>query len=140
MGLSWEPILSDNDGDDEMLDDQFNHENHISIEHDMHDMMEDDFACRECTNDSSGPNEETKKIFKLIEDAGEPLYLVCEELSKLLFIVEMYHLKCMYNVRDRALYAFTKLFKRVLPKDSVLPNSFKQMQASLSNLILATKR
>ena len=65
-----EPILSDNDCDDEMLDDQFNHENHGSIEHDMHDMIEDGFACREFINDSSVPNEETKKVFKLIEDVG----------------------------------------------------------------------
>ena len=93
-----------------MLDDQFNHESHGLIEHDTHDMIEDAFVCRESSKDSSGPNEETKKVFKLIQDAGQPLYPGCEEFSKLSFIVEMYHLKCMYNVSDRALDAFTKLF------------------------------
>ena len=32
-----EPILSDNDGNDEVLDDQFHYKNHGSIEHDMHE-------------------------------------------------------------------------------------------------------
>jgi len=88
-----EPILSDNDGDDEMLDDQFNHPSHGSIEHDMHDMIDDAFACWESINDSLGPNEETKKNFKLIEDARQPLYPGYEEFSKLSFIVDMYHLQ-----------------------------------------------
>ena len=135
-----EPILSDNDGNDEMLDDQFNHESHGSIEHDMYDMIGDGFACHESINDSSGPNEETKRFFKLIEDAGQPLYPGCEEFSKLSFIVEMYHLKCMYNVSDRAFDAFTKLFKRALPKDSGLPNSFKQMQSIIKQFDLGYKK
>ena len=46
-----EQILSDNDGNDEMLDDQFNNESHGSIEHDMHDMIRDTFACHESVND-----------------------------------------------------------------------------------------
>jgi len=124
-----ETILSDNDGDDEMLDDQFNHKNHGSIQQDMHDIIEVAFACRESINNFSGPNKETKKFFTLIKYPELPLYLGCEEFSKLSFIVEMYHLKCMYNVSDRVFDALTKLFKGILPKDSVLPNSFKQMQS-----------
>lgn len=52
----------------------------------------------------------------------------------------MYHLKCMYNASDKAFDAFTKLFKRVLPKDSVLPNSFKQMQSINKQFDLVYKK
>ena len=103
-------------------------------------MIEAAFACRESINDSSGPNKETKNFLKLIEDASQPLYSECEQFSKLLFIIEMYHLECMYNMSDRAFDAFTKLFKRVLPKNSVLPNSFKQMQSIIKQLYLSYKK
>jgi len=60
----------------------------------MHDMIGDDFDGHESNERSSGINEEAKTFFKLIEDAGQPLYPGCEEFTKLSFIVEMYHLKC----------------------------------------------
>ena len=53
---------------------------HGSIKHDMHDMIGNAFACRESINDSLGPNEETKKFFKLIEDAGHPSIWVVKSL------------------------------------------------------------
>jgi len=56
-----------------------------------------------------------------------PLYPSCEEFRKLSFVIEMYHLKCLYGVTNRAFDAFVKLIKRALPKDSTLPNSFKKM-------------
>ena len=56
-------------------------------------MIEGPFACRESINNSLSPNEETKKNFKLIEDARQPLYPGYEEFSKLSFIVDMYHLQ-----------------------------------------------
>ena len=46
----------------------------------------------------------------------------------------------MYNVSDRAFDAFTKLFKRALPKDSGLPNSFKQMQSIIKQFDLGYKK
>ena len=45
----------------------------------------------------------------------------------------------MYNVGDKAFDAFTKLFRRALPKDSVLPNSFKQMQSIIKQFDLGYK-
>ena len=119
-----------------MLDDQFNHENHGSLEHDMHDMVEEAFACRESSNNFTCPLKERKKFFKLIEDTRQLLYSGCEELRKLSFIVEICHLKCMYNVSDRAFDVFTKLFKRALSKDSAFPNSFKQMQSIIKKFDL----
>ena len=76
------------------------------------------------TNSSSGPSREAKAFLKLIEDARQSLYPGCKEFIKLSFIVKMYHLKCLYRVRDKALDAFVKIFKRALPKDSALANSF----------------
>ena len=101
-------------------------------------MIEDAFLCRKSINSSSGANEETNKILNYLNMQGNSFRDVKSLVIS--FIVEMYHLKCMYNLSDRAFDAFTKLFKSALLKDSVLLSSFKQMQSILSNLILATKR
>ena len=51
------------------------------------------FCYHESNEGSLGLNEEAKTFFRLIEDAGQPLYPGCEEFSKLSFGIEMYHLK-----------------------------------------------
>jgi len=68
-------------------------------------------------------------FFKLIEHACQPLYLGYEEFSNLLFVIELYHLKCLCGVTDRVLDGFIKLFRRALPKVSTLASSFNKMQS-----------
>jgi len=94
----------------------------------VHDKIGDGFDCHEANEGSSELNEEVNTFLKLIEDARQPLYPLCEEFSKLSIVIVMYHLKCLYEVTDRAFDAFVKLFKRALPKDSTLPNSFEKIQ------------
>ena len=106
----------------------------------MFGMLGDAFEFQKPTSSSSCPNDEAQAFFNMVEDAGQPLYPGCEEFSKLSFIVEMYHLKCLYGITDVAVDALVKLIKRALPKDSALPNSFKKMQGIIKKLGLGYKR
>jgi len=132
--------MSDDDADDDMIDDALNDENDGLFDHDMHDMIGDAFDCHESNNASSGHNKEAMTFFKLIEEAGQPLYPGCEEFSKLSFVMEMYHLKCLYGMTGRAFDAFVKLFKRALPKDLTLPDSFKKMQSIIKQFGLGYQK
>ena len=132
--------LTNYDSDNDVVHNEFIYKNHGSFEHDMHAMIDEAFERHEPGNSSSGPNEEAKAFLKLIEDAGQPLYLGCEEFSKLSFIVEMYNLKCLYGVSDRAFDAFVKLFKRALSRDSTLPDSVKKMQTNIKQFDLGYEK
>ncbi|KAM3000067.1 hypothetical protein FF2_041508 [Malus domestica] len=44
---------------------------------------------------SEGPNDETRKYFKLLQDAECPLYSGCEKFTKLSFIVRLLHIKVL---------------------------------------------
>jgi len=106
----------------------------------MYTMIDEAFEHHKPRNSSSGPNEEAKAFLKLVEDAGQPLYPGYEEFSKLSFIVETYNLKCLYGVSDGAFDAFIKLFKRALPRDSTLPDSFKRMQTIIKQFDLSYEK
>lgn len=110
--LYGEHSLTNYDSDNDAINDEFIYENHKSFEHDMHAMIDEAFEHYEPRKNSSGPNEEAKGFLKLIEDARQPLYPGCEEFSKFSFIVEMYNLKCLYGVSDRAFDAFVKTLQK----------------------------
>ena len=118
--------MGDCDVDDEIILDYEQHDDdHIVFEYDMDGMIRYAFECHEHNNNASGPNNEARAFFKLIEKGRQPLYLACEELPKLSFVIKMYHVKYLYRVTDRAFDAFLKLFKRALLKGSTLAESFK---------------
>ncbi|XP_056689684.1 uncharacterized protein [Spinacia oleracea] len=126
--------------------DRFLHNNSTDVtnnacDNDILRMVEDAFEFREPSSSTTpSMNDEEKTFFELIDDAKQPLYPGCEEFSKLSFIVEMYHLKCLYEVSNVGFDAFVKLFKRALPKDSTLPNSFNQIQTIIKKLGLDYKK
>ncbi|XP_021739868.1 uncharacterized protein LOC110706279 [Chenopodium quinoa] len=126
--------------DDDCLEGILNNASDNVSEDGIFKMVEDAFDFHETTTNLSGINAEAEAFFKLLEDARQPLYDGCEEFSKLSFIVEMYHIKCLYGVTDVAFDALVKLFKKALPEDSVLPNSFKQMKNIIKKLCLDYKK
>ena len=93
----------------------------------MHDKIGDGFDCHEANEGSSELNEEVNTFLKLIEDARQPLYPLCEEFSKLSIVIVMYHLKCLYRVNDMAFDAFVKLLKEFFLK--IQHHQFKKMQS-----------
>ncbi|XP_021722865.1 uncharacterized protein LOC110690354 [Chenopodium quinoa] len=125
--------------DDDCLEGNLNNASDNVNEDGIFKMVEDAFDFHETTTNSSGINAEAEAFFKLLEDVGQPLYDGCEEFSRLSFIFEMYHIICLYGVTDVAFDVLVKVFKKALPEDSVLPNSFKQMKNIIKKLGLDYK-
>ncbi|XP_021838978.2 uncharacterized protein [Spinacia oleracea] len=125
---------------DDIFEDNFDDVIDNTSEDGIFKMVGDAFDFHESTTSPSAINIEAEAFFKLLEDAGQPLYSGCEEFTKLSFIVEMYHLKCLYGVKDVAFDALVKLFKKALPKDSTLPNSFKKIKTIIKKLELDYKK
>ncbi|XP_031279787.1 uncharacterized protein LOC116138206 [Pistacia vera] len=70
------------------------------------------------------PNKEALKFLKLLEDAQQQLYPGCDEFSKLSFIVELFQIKCLYGISDKAVDCIMQLLKKALPRGENLPKSF----------------
>ena len=70
------------------------------------------------------PNKEALNFLKLLEDAQQQLYPGCDEFSKLSFIVELFQIKCLYGISDKAVDCIMQLLKKALPCGENLPKSF----------------
>nr|XP_033511201.1 uncharacterized protein LOC117275962 [Nicotiana tomentosiformis] len=70
------------------------------------------------------PSEPASKFSKLLEDAAQQLYPGCEKFSKLSLIVELFQIKCLYGLSDKATDCIMKLIKRTLSSGETLPESF----------------
>ena len=116
--------MSDDDSDEYMVDNAFNDENYELFDHYMLDMVGDAFDSHESNEGSSGLNEEAKTFFKLIEDAGLPLYPGCEEFIKLSFVVEMYYLRCLYGVTKEKVHKLEKMMLILLKHQVHLVSTF----------------
>ncbi|XP_015165497.1 uncharacterized protein [Solanum tuberosum] len=114
----------------------------------MNDMFEMiyDAAGPKIMDDSSGvkfqqgdASEPTSKIFKLLEDASQQLYPGCDTFSKLSLIVELFQIKCLHGLSDKATDSILKLIKRALPSGETLPESFYGAKKMIQNLGLRWK-
>ncbi|XP_060183139.1 uncharacterized protein LOC132613104 [Lycium barbarum] len=99
-----------------------------------------DAAGPEIIDDSSGKfqhgdaSEPTSKNFKLLEDAAQQLYPGCETFSKLSLIVELFQIKCLFGISDKATDSILKLIKRALPSGEILPETFYGAKQLIRNL------
>ncbi|XP_049388479.1 uncharacterized protein LOC125852840 [Solanum stenotomum] len=107
---------------------------------DMFEMIYD-AAGPEIMDDSSGvkfqqgdASEPTSKFFKLLEDASQQLYPGCDTFSKLSLIVELFQIKCLHGLSDKATDSILKLIKRALPSGETLPESFYGAKKMIQNL------
>jgi len=64
------------------------------------------------TDDNEQPNEHAKIFFKLLQEAEKKLYPGCEDATKVSFIVELFQVKCLYGISNRALEGVLNLFSR----------------------------
>ena len=51
-------------------------------------------------------NEHAKIFFKLLQEAEKELYPGCSDATKVSFIVQLFQLKCMYGISNRALEGY----------------------------------
>jgi len=100
-----------------------------------------DVAVPKIMDDASGvkfqqgdASEPTSKFFKLLEDASQQLYPGCDTFSKLSLIVELFQIKCLHGLSDKATDSILKLIIRALPSGETLPESFYGAKKMIQNL------
>ena len=65
------------------------------------------------------PNEHAKIFFKLLQEAEKELYPCCSDATKVSFIVQLFQLKCMYGISNRAWEGVLHLFSMFSQKATV---------------------
>ena len=86
------------------------------------------------TDDNEQPNEHAKIFFKLLQEAEKKLYLGCEDATKVSFIVELFQVKCLYGISNRALEGVLNLFTRFFPKGHCVPDTMEKVQRVVRDL------
>ena len=85
-------------------------------------------------DDNKQPNEHAKIFFKLLQEAEKQLYLGCEDATKVSFIVELFQVKCLYGISNRALEGVLNLFSRFFPKGHCVPDTMEKVQRVVRDL------
>ncbi|XP_060960875.1 uncharacterized protein LOC115723900 [Cannabis sativa] len=80
------------------------------------------------------PNTKAKEFYDLIKDVETELYLGCTSFTKLSFVIELFHIKCMCGWSDNSFGKVLELFKRALPKGETLPDSFYETKKLINAL------
>ncbi|PKU78239.1 hypothetical protein MA16_Dca018039 [Dendrobium catenatum] len=68
-------------------------------------------------------NDHSEKFSNLMQDAGAELYHGCKTFSKLSFILNLYHLKCLHSWTARSFDMLLELLVDAFPKGALLPKS-----------------
>ncbi|TXG71913.1 hypothetical protein EZV62_000492 [Acer yangbiense] len=75
-----------------------------------------------------GPNDETTKFLKFLQDAESPLYPGCEKFTQLSFIVRLLHLKVLSGWTNKSFTLLLELLKEAMPSEVKLPSSYYDAQ------------
>ncbi|KAI9186915.1 hypothetical protein LWI28_022235 [Acer negundo] len=75
-----------------------------------------------------GPNDETTKFLKFLQDAESPSYPGCEKFTQLSFIIRLLHLKVLSGWTNRSFTLLLELLKEAMPSEVKLPSSYYDAQ------------
>ena len=81
----------------------------------------------------TGIDEETKKYFKLLEDAQTELYPGCLKFSSLSFVVRLLHIKVLNKGTDKHTDMILQLLNEAFPQ-ARLPSSYYQAKKLIEDL------
>ncbi|KAF7126990.1 hypothetical protein RHSIM_Rhsim11G0013600 [Rhododendron simsii] len=73
-----------------------------------------------------GPDKETKKFFKLLEDAQRELYPNCKTFTALSFTTHLLHIKAIGGWTDTSFDMLVELLRKAFPVHETLPKSFAE--------------
>ncbi|XP_062075803.1 uncharacterized protein LOC133779922 [Humulus lupulus] len=80
------------------------------------------------------PNARAKEFYDLMKEAEKELYPGCTSFTKLSFVIQLFHIKCISGWSDQSFGKVLDLFKRALPKGEALPNSFYETKKLINAL------
>ena len=69
-------------------------------------------------------NEDVEKVCELMENANVLLYLGCEKMMKLEFLIQLYHVKCVNKFSNNGVNYILELLRYILPDNAqILKNN-----------------
>jgi hypothetical protein len=84
--------------------------------------------------DEDETNDHAKVFFKLLQEAKKELYPGCEDGTKISFIVELFQVKCMYGISNKAMEGVLFLISKFVPKGHCVPNTMEKVQRVVRDL------
>ncbi|CAN1784573.1 hypothetical protein LINPERHAP1_LOCUS16616 [Linum perenne] len=81
-----------------------------------------------------GPNESTKRFFKLLESANLPLYPGSKKHTKLSFIVRLLQAKVLHGWSDNSLKTLLEILEEAMPEGTQLPKSYYEAHKIVEDL------
>ncbi|XP_077239829.1 uncharacterized protein LOC143880743 [Tasmannia lanceolata] len=119
----------------------------LMIQDEMHELLEDIFLWLNRNEDNvpgddgpmpaqasgEGPDANAQKFYKLLEDAKQELY-PGSKLSKLSFVVRLFHIKCLNGWSNKSFTMLLELLKEALAEGEPLPASFYHTKKIIRDL------
>jgi hypothetical protein len=84
--------------------------------------------------DEDETNGHANVFFKLLQEAKKELYPGCEDGTKISFIVELFQVKCMYGISNKAMEGVLFPISKFLPEDHCVPNTMEKVQRVVRDL------
>ncbi|CAL1399254.1 unnamed protein product [Linum trigynum] len=85
-------------------------------------------------------NNEAGKFYDILEDMDEKLFDGCTNQSKLSFILELFHLKCMNGLSNKAFNDLLSTLRETLPEGQKLPKSSYEIKKLIGKLGLGYEK
>ena len=96
--------------------------------------VEHDIGSNNPRSNRDEPNVEVENFYKLVKDAEKEIYPNCKSFTKLKFIIQLYHTKCLCGMSNKAFTMILELIKKALPEGETLPNSFYESKKLIRQL------
>ncbi|KAD2804018.1 hypothetical protein E3N88_37395 [Mikania micrantha] len=124
--------LSNNvENDDSYINDDDN--DNLNVDNDSLNDMHNDLE----TNIGDNDQEELQHMFA---DSEKPLYVGCDNFSKLSAVLKLFNLKSSYGWSDKSFTSLLVILHDMLPKDNELPTSLYQAKKMICPMGLKVKR
>ncbi|KAK9075563.1 hypothetical protein SSX86_003888 [Deinandra increscens subsp. villosa] len=93
---------------------------HDNLDELLHDRFRD--TVEETSATEGDLNEDAKKLYKLVEDGKQELFLGCKIFSKLSFILRLLPYKTLHGLNNVAFYDLLRLLHEMIPEAKLPPN------------------
>ncbi|XP_077232589.1 uncharacterized protein LOC143869927 [Tasmannia lanceolata] len=110
------------------------------VNDDMHEMlndMQEAVQGIDPTNEDGGEggaDEAAHSFYNLLRDAEQELYPGCKMFTKLSFIVELFHIKCLCGWTNKSFNMLLELLKRAFPEGVLLPKNMYETKKIIREL------
>ena len=113
------------------IEDQLHAELTVDMLHELQDAESRQFDV------DQEPNSKVRDFYRLLEDAETPLYLTCQnasKMSKLSFLLKLLHIKMMNKVTGACIDMLIDFIRKMLPEGAHVPGTWYEAKKSITEL------